>query len=426
MALSNENQNQNRDTVDGLPPVDTQIIDESGRLDPTNEEAQRALAILNGAPDPATAAAKKEQDEDKAPEFVDPRNEIAKSFRANRGRPEGEANEDLDIARVDPNNLAAMYGTDIVGTVPLTKTVEAADAPKVEPTYKVKVNGVEQNVTQEELLRTYQKIATADAYLKQASLAKNEAETMRQNASTKAEPSETHPRGEAQPTGQPDKTSTPKGATFDDAALAEVAEALQLGSTEEATVALKKLLTSVAPQQSNPLDISNEVRNVIASENYQRQSEEATGNFVTKYPSLASNAILQSVAGELASQEMAKDLIDAGLDPQVIANQFPDRRSLKKAYDFMRTKNPDFGRSLSQHFEAVEANENFKKLVGGPPVPVTVNVDRSERKAVVQPQPALRTSVPLTQTTPAPVSREQRQSDAVANMQKSRGQRMSA
>lgn len=417
MALNN--QEQTHQTVDGLPPVDAPIIDESGRLDPTNEEAQRALAVLNGA-DPDKPAAK---DEKKQPDYVDPRDDITKSFRTNRGRTEEDA-----AAETDPNNLAAMYGSDIAGAVPITKTVEAAaaDAPKIEPTYKVKVSGVEQNVTQEELLRTYQKIATADAYLKQASLAKNEAETMRQNASTKAEPSETHPRGEAQPTGQPDKTSTPKGATFDDAALAEAAEALQLGSTEEATSALKKLLTSVAPQPQNTLDISNEVRNVIASENYQRQSEEATGKFVTKYPDLATNAVIQTVAGELAAQEMAKDFLDAGLDPQTLAKTMPDRRSLKQAHDYMRMRDANFGRSLSQHFEAVEKHADFQKLVGGAHVPVTVNVDRTERKAVVQPQPALRTSVPISQTVPPVVSREQRNSDAVAKMQASRGQRMSA
>ena len=55
-----QNQEQHN-TVDGQSPVDQPIIDESGRLDPTREEALRALAIINGDAPPAAAVREEEK-----------------------------------------------------------------------------------------------------------------------------------------------------------------------------------------------------------------------------------------------------------------------------------------------------------------------------------------------------------------------------
>ena len=125
-----QNQEQHN-TVDGQAPVDQPIIDESGRLDPTREEALRALAIINGDAPPAAAVREEEKKSLIPPVLEDPRDSISKNFRTNRGRDANEAKEDLDIARVDPANQAAIYGSDIAGQPEAQVQEQAAAAAEI-------------------------------------------------------------------------------------------------------------------------------------------------------------------------------------------------------------------------------------------------------------------------------------------------------
>lgn len=415
-------------TADGLPAREDMPIELPGHMDPTNEEAQRALAAINGNTDPGPAAKVEDAKVERKPipVFDDPRNDITKNFRTNRG----QVNKD-DIegeVLVDPRDKAVMYGTDIAGDDAAIKAQETAQLEKkAEPTrYKVKIDGVEKDVTHEELVASYQKNGTGDARLNEATRRLNEATARAEQLSTKAN-SSVDPQGDkTQPTSEPATTSTPRGAKVDRKALADAVEKIQLGTTEEGVDALVKAFESVAPQHDSP-DIDAQVDTAIAAREIRKTSEEATSKFIVKHPELKENTILQSVLGDLVTREMAADFVNLGMDAETLGQVMPTRKHIKHYYDAMRLKNPEFGRDLSTLYGVAEKDRNFQRLAGYQPAPVEVNLDRTERKEGVQPQPALRTSVPLQQTQQEQaVPREKRMSTVVQQMQRDRGQNVSA
>ena len=416
----------NSETVDGQAPQDDRIeIDpESGKLDPTNEEAQRALAMINGELT-ADLPVKTETDTP-APKIEyaeDPRDNIAKNFRTNRGKKADDA-EPLDIAGAgDPNSNAMIYGTEIAGAAEAPAAVTPAAAePNKQPSVRVKVLGTERDVGLDELVSTYQKIQTGDQYLADAARQRNEAEALRARAATETHGAEPQREVPASTADAERPAPTPKRAKLDPAKVAKFVETVQMGTNDEGIQATVDLLESVVPDQ-NSSDIRSQVREVIASDRIQVSSEEATNKFALKYPALANDGIVQKVAGELVAQEMARDFIAAGIKPEVIAEAMPTPAHIKAGYDMARMKNPSFGRPLERLYEAAEKDNRFQALTGGQPIPpVQVNVDRNERKVVVQQQPAHRSPVPLAQTGQAPLTREQRMSQAIRQQQADRGQ----
>ena len=421
-------QNEQHNTVDGRAPIDQPIIDESGRLDPTREEAIRALAIINGDAAPVAATGEDEKKKSLLPPVLeDPRNEISKNFRTNRGRDTAEAKEDLDIARVDPANQAAIYGSEIAGQQPEQGAPLAAPvAVQQSPKFKVKIDGQERDVTQEELIATYQKNQAADQRLAEANRMRNEATAMLQAASTRAADGESPKADHSASTEQREQASIPNGTKFDRAKLANAVEKIAFGTTEEGSDALGELLTSVAPQQPQSLDINSQVETALAHRDYRKQSEDTTRKFVEKYPSIATDPIIQTMSGELVAQEMIKDFVGAGISLDVIKQTLPNRQAVKTFYDHLVVNRPDLVRPIDQLFESASQDARFKALVGAQVVPITTNVDRSDRKAMVQQQPAHRTPVAPQASQAQPASRDQRNSDAVARMRQARGQSTAA
>lgn len=422
-------------TVDGLPPVDEKIeIDSSGKLDPTNEEAQRALAIMNGhLNEDGSPIIKEEPKTATAPaQFVDEgRDAIAKNFRAsNRGKQEGD-DEPLDVAGAEdgPNSDAMKYGTTIANAnkkpaeaaAPAATAETQAEKPKV----KVKVDGVEMDVTHDELVANYQIGAVARARLQQATELLNSAKTV-VTPPIKADGGEA--RTEAEPsTAEPARSSTPKGAKIDQAKVAKAFDAIQMGTAEEGTKALTELLESVVPQQ-NSSDIKGAIRQVLASDKVQTSSEEATKKFVEKYPAMASDEIVQEVAGQLVVQSMVDDFVKAaGLTADQIRTAFPTKKALYEAHTAARTNNPEFGHDLNVHYENAAKDPRFMKLVGSEvPAPKVDMTGRTERKLVVQQQPSHRTPAPIATAQTVPLTREQRMSEAARKMAISRGQNVAA
>lgn len=431
------NQQIDHTTVDGLPAVDDKIetIDPaSGKLDPTNEEAQRALAIMNGQLNedgsPIVAAPKTETTAPKQFEDTE-RNNIAKNFRdSKRGKREGD-DQPLDIAGADdqgPNSDAMKYGTAIANA---NKPAAAPVEEKVEPQaaapakVRVKIDGIEHEVTQDELIANFQIGEAARLRLQQATEILNSAKTVRDGAPIKADGED--PKTETSPsTTDTGKTSTPNGTKIDLAKVAKAVETIQLGTIEDGVAAFEDLLTSVAPQQ-NSLDIRGAVREVIASDRIQVSSEEATSQFVAKYPAIANDGILQKVTGEIVAQEMAKDFLAVGIDAKTIAETMPTPAHVKAAHDLVRMKNPAFGRPLAKLYEEAEKSPHFQALTGSKPAPqVKIDLNRDERKSMVQQQPSHRTTAPITAAQTVPLTREQKMSQAVKKQQIDRGQSVAA
>lgn len=397
-----QNQPAKTDPVD--PPLDN-------APDPTAEEALRTLNSLPGDDGGKPADTSADKKEPAPPEFIeDPRVAITKSYRENRGAaPAATGDEELD-----PNSLAAVYGSDAVTTEQQPAAQPAAD---LDPNrkVKVKVNGQEMEVPLSDVLANYQKVQAGDLYLRkakeQADLIVNSAKAIagdKPAASTKADDDEAAEDGLDPSTSQSGKEpSTPKGAKFDRDKLAKTVEAIAFGSTEEGVEALTELLEAAQPKTT---DISTQVEVALANRELVSESVDATSAFLSKYPDLAQDPILKNVSGELMAQEMVKDFQAMGLSNEEIAKLAPDRATLKQVYDQVRIHKPEFGRPMADLFKAVEGAAHFQKLVGGAPgaPKVDVTVDRGQRKVLLQQQPALRNPPPLTPSSQQqPLSREQ-------------------
>lgn len=402
--------------------VKDEPIENAPAPDPTAEEAQRALAAMEP---PAEAAPKEAEKPSKTPEYAeDPRAAIAAGYRASRTQASGAPAED-----VDPNALAARYGTDVVAAPAPAPTATAPAAPAdiaPDTLVKVKINGVERTMPYSEVLARAQKVESADAYLSDAKRLKNEVET----ALAKAAPIKTETGNDGQDDapssiGAPGAPSIPgKGTKVDREVLTKVAEAISLGTTEQGAEALGELIEKVA-QPAASVDISSQVEIAIAAREVNREFTEAADAFVRKYPDLATDPILQAVGGQLLATEMVKDLIAAGLDKDVIAKQMPTTAHVRTYYESMRVQRPSFGRPMKELMAAAEAAPQFQKLTGGQTPALSVNVDRSDRKAALPPQPAHRSPPALQQQNgnAAPPDLPAKRSSVVQQMQAQRGQR---
>lgn len=415
-----------------------ETIDNGKAPDATLEEAARSLNAIvsdddNKTVDPAPAADKDKKKDPLQPQYAeDPRDRIAASHRESRGKPPVKVEGDDEI---DPNSLAATYGADAVATQQDDATAAAA-APGVKVAapaaidpntpITIKVNGVDRVMSYADVLKSAQKVEAADETFRNASL------LVKNLGGTKPQASTPTDGGESQDGARPStedagKTSTPKGTKFDTADLTKVAEALTLGTTEDGAKALGELLEKVA-QPAAPVDLSNQVEFTIAARDVRNESMGAADAFLKKYPALASDPILQQVSGQLVAQEMAKDLVAAGLSPEVIEAKLQTPAQVKAYYETVRAVRPDFGRKMSELMTAAESSNHFQALTGGKTAPLKVNLDRSDRKAALPQQPALRSPPTLQrqENDNQPVDIGASRSNAVQKMREARGQRRTA
>ena len=232
-------------------------------------------------------------DEEDTQEAVGSRNdERLKMFEAIADKADKERAEDfVDIedepVRKSPYKLALDEEGDVVGEKKEEKpgTLEKVDDKK----YRLKVNGREKEVTEQELIALAQKVEAADEYLRQAKEAAERFDRMQINppASAVAEPS------------KPDVQEP------DDVALAR---ALQMGTEEEAAQVIKRLRTSIQP---------DEVIQKAAAEALNRMTfQSAFDNFKKEYKEIADDPNLMTLA-------IAKDqqLIQSG-DRRPYAERF--------------------------------------------------------------------------------------------------------
>jgi hypothetical protein len=149
-------------------------------------------------------------------------------------------------------------------TLDSTEESEIEDIKSDTKLHKIKVNGVEQEVTYEELIRRAQLVESADAYQHQAKLAYEQA------------------------LQKLEQLSQERDAEFqanEEAELAEVATAIQMGSTEEATNALRKLLKRNEKPHLSADDVSLAVEQKLT---FQKAVEE----FKQEYPDIFEDQVL--------------------------------------------------------------------------------------------------------------------------------------
>lgn len=175
-----------------------------------------------------------------------------------------------DLAHVNDDDTTEAFrkekpaDTEVVENKPVVEEVEATAPAKV----KIKVNGEELELTQEELIARAQKVESADRYLAEA------AEARRAAAPPKEEP---------------------KPEEIDYKALVR---ALQVGTEEEAEAALRKLQTT----QQRPSAPMDDVSRVVDE---RLKFQDAMKAFSTEYEDILSDPRLNQMAQQMDSEMLA-------------------------------------------------------------------------------------------------------------------------
>lgn len=225
-------------------PEATPTTNEDGEIVGTGNDARLAmLARINDANDTADADQYADVKDDGTTEpFV-----VANA--------NGEQEPLKDEAVVEP---IVDHDADPAGTQDVAPAAEAA------PTFKIKVNGKEIELTQEQLIIRAQKVEAADAYLAEAARIKKDAEN------TRAQPQ------------LPDPDATAR-AEEEDRALVR---AIQMGTEEEAMAAIRKLKT--VPPSLTADEISRTVDERLTF-------KEAASKFQSEYQDLMGDDVLRKM-----------------------------------------------------------------------------------------------------------------------------------
>jgi hypothetical protein len=242
-------------------------------------------------------------------------------------------------------------------------------APELEvqaPKFKIKVNGKEIELTQEELIARAQKVESADVYLADAARAKK--------------------ASEAPP--------PPEGPTAEEIQLqqdeedARIVRAIQMGTEEEAKIAVRLLTSRVAARPSvSPDDMSRAIDERLAF-------NEAITDFRKNFPDIASEPLLNSLA-----QQRDANLVASG-----------DTRPYKERYE-------SIGKELRAWKEGLVP---APKAQEDPKVPDVSFADKDTKKAAAPKTPAIATKK-VAKVEEEDEDGEEDTATVIANIRKARG-----
>lgn len=190
---------------------------------------------------------------------------------------------DIDKGITEPFVVKKADGSEEALGTEKVVTEEIIDHDDVKPVvvkHKIKVNGVEQEVTLEELMARAQKVSSADQYLQEAARIRNELEAQ--------------------------KLSPKKDAAVDQEAIEAddlaLARAIQMGSEEEAQAAIRKIRESVAPvadKGPSPDDLAKTIDDRLVF-------NEAISKFNSEYKDLIADKNLHKMVLDRDSELIAK------------------------------------------------------------------------------------------------------------------------
>jgi hypothetical protein len=349
----------------------------------------------------------------------DPRDQIVENYRAKR---------DQDAAETLHQLTGAMQADAEQHQEPEQQYYQEDSPPppgpggeeEVSPRYRVNVYGEEYEVPVEDLIRNFQINSAAEVNMQTANERLAEANrllAMAQQAPTNGNGGYSPPQQDPQPQTRYE-APTHEAAPNDDEELRQFVETMQLGSTDEAVEAARRLLSrNAAPQQ--PVDISGQVERVIAVKADDSRSTAAMTEFFDAFPVL-DDPISLGALHEASKVEMAKDLATTGLPFDDIMSL--DQSHIVKYHRLARLQNRPGFRQPDEILGTVARNPRFRDLAQSAYEPdMYVDVDRSWRKQMVQQQPALRSAPPQRQQEERRTP-EQKGSDVVAQMRRERGQ----
>lgn len=450
------------------PPMDVveDVLDGDGPQ-PSDDQLQAAANALNAAADGPVDPETLDAHTPPAPQSVDPtppripdsilrRKEIADRAAAARMDdmvagagvgPTTSADQLLDEAGnpLNMNSQNLYYGEfgqadqNFMGDQ--LQPIEPAPAPTPEPPapepgmdagdmFTVKVDGEEQQVTREDLIRSYQKDAAASRRLNEAT------ELLKQAQNAAAANLNGQPTAQPSPQADPQQDAPTDELSFDDMDFAGLAEKIQLGETSEGAAALKDMVTQVVAraQQSGQQTPNLDIGTMTTAVRDRIESDTALNNFKTEYPEIVADDQLYAYAGQHAVEAMIEDFVANGADENMVAQARANPQQAINAHRAARLSGQFSGlRSPQEIYKQAgdRTREWVTKLTGQDPTPQpnpnvpTPNVQqrtmppRAERARTAQQSPTLRQAPAQTpQETPRPKTR----SEKIAEMKRARGQ----
>lgn len=221
---------------------------------------------------------------------------------------QGPTARELELERIAEQVAAAsdkLEGHDLIDeddppdNLDVDKTRAAPAAKTDEPRMvKVKVYGEEKEITEEELIRSYQKDAAAAKKLEEAVL-KQQALELRETALAGRE---------AQLAKQLQEPAKQSETTHDDVDIAsQVVAAIYEGDEEKTREALIKLMKGRQGQQAQPTpDLTQITQSVTNQVKTQLAQESAMGKFLSDFADVVSDPYLVKIADEFLLQEQAQ------------------------------------------------------------------------------------------------------------------------
>jgi hypothetical protein len=390
---------------------DTASIDENQDAELAAVEDAAAAKVAGKSKD----AAGEDDDSDKRKlEYADdPRDDIEEAIA--KAKDEGKSPTDKyrdEQPDEDPEQDAGPERDDTEDT-----TADADKQPTDkddDPIVKVKVDGVEREIRQSQLIATYQKDAAADKRLQEATELLREAKAVKA-----AKPTET-----ADTEDQPDADNSTDQGDKEAERLANIVDKLQLGERDEAIEGLKQLLEEAQKGAQPPEDLDQRIRATASEERERERSQQTLEKFYAENGVLSENKRLASVFRSEIDNQMrtdirgvlaAEDVPEPEIDKLMTSMNEAQMIQLHRSYRANGLSVRDTGKVLSAAKQALEAD-------GFWPQQAKPNVDREARKQqTAQQQPA-----PRSHRTPIPSrdnasSKVQTTADVVREENEARG-----
>jgi hypothetical protein len=264
---------------------------------------------------------REERDEPSFGPYDDKRRELIEAARAKREQDEVELGfrvmpEEIERSRVG-HGVETLADREARRNGEDQQQAEAPPTEQVETRRKVKVNGQEKELTEEELVAAAQKgLASEDVLNDAKRLRAQVAEELERVRAMQADHSLIAP-SVADAKNAPSPEDTKPGGL--DAELVALADTLQLGGSEEAAAALVKIEERILKRLGNvPEIVSATIREQSLDQAVTARASDAAASFFKENSEFEKSQVLQQTLISQTQARMEQALVDGGMDRRII------------------------------------------------------------------------------------------------------------
>jgi hypothetical protein len=344
------------------------------------------------------------------------RDQIAARFRRQEEQPfSGDINDpELIYGSHAREELAPEDGAPEPG-VPEHQTQPPAEPRKI----KLKVNGREVELTEDEVIARAQKVEAADTYLDEAKTLLKEAKQIRRSRSGADVDQDQGDVDAPHNTGEADETRST--AQDHGAKLKDVVKKIQFDDPDEAASALGEVIEEVADKKAEQRQLNRLLQNDLA------RSQQSLKTFREKNADIANDPMAAAVIEQNVYAIYREDIAKIGIPEDQIPK---DPKTLADWHRFYRVHGHEV---RTTDTILTEAHDRLVKWRGGnrggqpqrqtqprAEPRVNVNVDRNDRRRAIPTQPS-RSAAPRPQAQPGNPKPQDR-SSVISQMRQQRGQ----